>query len=162
MHNPGDFKILREHVFGAEAYATVDVATIFSDGWRCVDADGCYWFTAVEGGCVIRLDLGGHEIATIDLPAGLSTDRVEEVGLEADGGRLVHGQDRAIKSSRRSSPVQTSARQRRLWAASRFSRNKSVSRPQRKLVRRRRPAQVRRVMNRIDRSRRPSFRHRLK
>jgi sugar lactone lactonase YvrE len=42
----------------------------------CVDADGCYWFAAVEGGCITRLDSGGNEIASIDLPVSRPTKPV--------------------------------------------------------------------------------------
>jgi sugar lactone lactonase YvrE len=39
----------------------------------CVDADGCYWFAAVDGGRIVRLDPGGNEIASIDLPVSRPT-----------------------------------------------------------------------------------------
>jgi L-arabinonolactonase len=39
----------------------------------CVDADGCYWFAAVDGGCIVRLDPDGNEIASIDLPVSRPT-----------------------------------------------------------------------------------------
>ena len=39
----------------------------------CVDADGCYWFAAVDGGCMVRLDPDGTEMAAIDLPVSRPT-----------------------------------------------------------------------------------------
>lgn len=42
----------------------------------CVDADGCYWFAAVDGGCITRLDPDGNEIASIDLPVSRPTKPV--------------------------------------------------------------------------------------
>ncbi len=39
----------------------------------CVDADGCYWFAAVDAGCIVRLDPAGNEIAAIDLPVSRPT-----------------------------------------------------------------------------------------
>lgn len=42
----------------------------------CMDAENCYWFAAVEGGCIIRLDPDGNEIASIDLPVSRPTKPV--------------------------------------------------------------------------------------
>ena len=39
----------------------------------CVDADGCYWFAAVDAGRIVRLDPDGSEIAAIDLPVSRPT-----------------------------------------------------------------------------------------
>ena len=39
----------------------------------CVDADGCYWFAAVDAGRIVRLDPAGSEIAAIDLPVSRPT-----------------------------------------------------------------------------------------
>lgn len=42
----------------------------------CVDAEGCYWFAAVEGGRIVRLDPTGNEIAVIELPVSRPTKPV--------------------------------------------------------------------------------------
>ncbi|WP_274425539.1 SMP-30/gluconolactonase/LRE family protein [Chelativorans sp. YIM 93263] len=38
-----------------------------------VDADGCYWFAAVDGGQVVRLDPAGRVMSAIDLPVSRPT-----------------------------------------------------------------------------------------
>jgi L-arabinonolactonase len=38
-----------------------------------VDIDGCYWFAAVDGGCIVQLDPQGREIRAIDLPVSRPT-----------------------------------------------------------------------------------------
>jgi sugar lactone lactonase YvrE len=38
-----------------------------------VDAEGCLWFAAVDGGCVIRLDPDGRQISAIALPVSRPT-----------------------------------------------------------------------------------------
>lgn len=38
-----------------------------------VDADGCYWFAAVDGGCVVQVDPTGREMRAIDLPVSRPT-----------------------------------------------------------------------------------------
>lgn len=38
-----------------------------------VDAEGCYWFAAVDGGCVTQLDPEGRVIRSIDLPVSRPT-----------------------------------------------------------------------------------------
>lgn len=38
-----------------------------------VDSDGCYWFAAVDGGCIVRLDPDGKEMETIELPVSRPT-----------------------------------------------------------------------------------------
>ena len=42
----------------------------------CVDAEGCYWFAAVDGGRLVRLDPAGNEIAAVDLPVSRPTKPV--------------------------------------------------------------------------------------
>jgi sugar lactone lactonase YvrE len=42
----------------------------------CVDAEGCYWFAAVDAGRIVRLDPAGNEIAAVDLPASRPTKPV--------------------------------------------------------------------------------------
>jgi L-arabinonolactonase len=38
-----------------------------------IDADGCYWFAAVDGGCVTQLDPTGAVMRSIDLPVSRPT-----------------------------------------------------------------------------------------
>lgn len=38
-----------------------------------VDAEGCYWFAAVDGGRIVRLDPDGKVMSTIDLPVSRPT-----------------------------------------------------------------------------------------
>jgi sugar lactone lactonase YvrE len=38
-----------------------------------IDAEGCYWFAAVDGGCIVRLDPDGTEIQTVKLPVSRPT-----------------------------------------------------------------------------------------
>ena len=41
-----------------------------------VDAEGCYWFAAVDGGRIVRLDPAGNEIVAIELPVSRPTKPV--------------------------------------------------------------------------------------
>ena len=45
----------------------------------CVDADGCYWMAAVDGGCLLRFDPGGKLVGSLAVP-------VEKPSKAAFGG----------------------------------------------------------------------------
>lgn len=38
-----------------------------------VDVDGCYWYAAVDGGCLVRLDPEGRQMQVTDLPVSRPT-----------------------------------------------------------------------------------------
>ncbi|MCI5075089.1 SMP-30/gluconolactonase/LRE family protein [Oricola sp.] len=38
-----------------------------------VDAEGCYWFAAIDGGCIVRLDPDGKEMQAVELPVSRPT-----------------------------------------------------------------------------------------
>ena len=64
-----------------------------------VDAEGCYWFAAIDAGQIIRLDPQGHEIGDIPLPVSrptnlafcgetLSTLVITSMSMGTDGEKL--------------------------------------------------------------------------
>jgi sugar lactone lactonase YvrE len=73
-----DIRTIWAHDFNMEA-GSLENRRVFHrprqgrpDG-AAMDADGCLWFAAVDGGCIVRLDPQGREIEAIALPVSRPT-----------------------------------------------------------------------------------------
>jgi L-arabinonolactonase len=94
-----------------------------------IDADGCYWFAAVDGGSIVRLDPAGRELSAIELPVsrptkpafggpGMSTVFVTSMRTGADHAREpLAGAVFAVETGVRGHPQPLVAGSRRRQAA---------------------------------------------
>jgi sugar lactone lactonase YvrE len=77
-----DYDVERGEVDGRRIFVDTRGLPGRPDG-GCVDAEGCYWMAAVDGGSVLRFDVGGRLIGAIELP-------VDKPSKAAFGGSDLH------------------------------------------------------------------------